>query len=806
VQGASLLRLEWVLVGTISIAVAGWILVWRKYPHPLTPSPLHGEGEKTKEPLAFDEKLLIFLIIVALVIRWLGVAYWPSTAYDALWVYAYEGKLYTLLGYIPQTIGYYPQFLPLQHTYLQLAVGGVDDHAARAVIPWLHVGCILAVYVLGNRLFERRTGIIAAAIWGLYVHVGEWSRYGDLEVPVTFMFTAAAAFFVMAWRTSPPNSLSINREGAYRRRYALIAGIFLSIGMWTKPTMGAFIYGIGLMGLIELVRQWRSSSNLEPLIQRIRPHIEVLLITGLASIPLGAVWYIRNLLLGHAAITLPDGYWQTLAARSGSEFGWPLLAVLVLSGRVIWQWQGERRLGVQAAAPLRIRWMITGLALILIGLLPSIYNNGRIGITENRIGLAEWLALVAGAFILFRSFWNYAKSRWTEPGKQIAITIGWLMVLALPYFVTWFYSYSYSYRLSFAIVPLMIMPTAVILSQLKLNGHDVVGTGRALSLQKTAYVIIIALSIPGIITPLYDINAGWDWLWTNKLPDDTVRYRSGNAALMAVVDGLQVYREENPDKPLQVVAPGIGRLPFFFPLDDIRTDQHPTRLNELEGVTYYIYGKPESGGELSAYMRGTNQVIDALSLATDDPTDTRTPIRRAWWSDDGIFKYTVYEIHLENRLRESFINARVSEGQVIFGGFARLLGHDIGDLSFWPGRKLIMHLYWQVVEQPQADYTMYIHLRDKAGNLQATWDGPVSWTNDGNYYSTLVWEPGEYMVDQRQLVFDNLDAPLGDGYRIYIGMYNSVTQERVPITINGAVIGDGYPLLGELSIVAPPPQ
>ena len=141
------------------------------------------------------------MIGVALIVRWLGVAYWPSTAYDALWVYAYEGKLYTLLGYIPNTIGYYPQFLPLLETYLQLAVGGVNDHAARAVLPWLHIGSILAAYVLGRRLFNRRIGIYVAAIWALYPHVGEWSRYGDLEIPVAFLFTAAAAFFLLAWST-----------------------------------------------------------------------------------------------------------------------------------------------------------------------------------------------------------------------------------------------------------------------------------------------------------------------------------------------------------------------------------------------------------------------------------------------------------------------------------------------------------------------------------------------------------------------------------------------------------------------------
>jgi hypothetical protein len=579
--------------------------------------------------------------------------------------------------------------------------------------------------------------------------------------------------------------------------------------MWTKPTMGAFIYGVVLMLGVTTVWSIRQSKGLS-LPPRLRSRLEITLTAGIVSIPLGAVWYIRNLLLGQDIIVLPDSFWQTLAARSGLEFGWPLLAALILSGWVYWRWRDDKRTNAYTDVPLYLRWMITGLALMLVGLLPSIYNAGRIGITENRMGLVEWLASGAGTIILFRTLWDYAHPRWTDEGRAIASKIGWMVLLALPYFVTWFYSYSYHYRLSFAIVPLMMMPIAVILARLKPQWNETAGTMRIMrivSLPKTACVAgIVVLAIPGIIAPLYDGNAGWDWLWTDKLPDDTARYRSGNQALMAVVDGLQVYHEENPGKPLHVVAPGIRRLPFFFPLDDIQVNQRPTRLSELKGATYFIYGKPETGGDFNTFTPGTNQVLAALSLATDDPTDTRTPIRRAWWYDDGIFKYTVYEVHLENRFKQSFINAPVTEGDVIFGGFARLLGHDIGDLSFWPGRRLIMHLYWQVIEQPQADYTVYIHLRDPDGTVVKAWDGPVTWTNDGNYYSTLVWEPGEYVVDERQLIFDNPEAPLQADYRIVVGLYDPVTETRVPMTLNEQAAGNGYTLPEKIAIVAEAPQ
>ncbi len=841
VQSANLLRLEWVLIGTAIIGAAGWGLVWRRrieaagayekrlpeYSEPPPqPSPASDAGSQAKQSsyfqsrqtenteerkygAAFDELLLIGLVVIALFIRWIGVAYWPTTAYDALWVYGFEGRLYTLVGHIPTTIQYYPQFLPLQHTFLQLAIGGIDDHAARAVLPWLQLGSILAVYVMGNRLFSRRVGIYAAAIWALYPHMGEWSRYGDLEVPVTFMFTGAAAFFVMAW--TKINAHEPQRQPADSveyRRYAVIAGLFLGIGLWTKPTMGAFVWGVALVMTMAVVMVWwrtrQSKLPVSDLIKRLRPQIEVVVISGLVCVPLGGIWYVRNLLLGHQAIIFPDGYWQTLAARSGVEFGWPLLALIVLVVWVVCRSQQSKVDGDQTK-PLVIWQLAIGLVLIVAGVWPSIYNTGKVGITDNRMGALEWLALGVGTAIVWRTLWRWSRGRWTDEGRATAVKIGWLWALGLPYFVTWFYSYSYHYRLSFAIVPLMIIPTAVILSKFNLQRLKEKHAGYAISARVVYVIIIVGLAIPGIINPLFDVNAGWDWLWTDKMPDDHARYTSGNKALMSVVDGLQKYIDEHPGAPLRVVAPQVKRLPFFFPTVDIQINTMPSRLNELDGVTYFIYGKPEAGGDFNTFVPGQNQVLSALSLATSSPDVGSNIMRRAWGDDDGTFKYSVYELHLENRFKPpGFINGPTPEGDVQFGGFVRLLGYDIGGLDFWPGRRLTMHLFWQVIKQPKADYMIFIHLRDKDGNVIQAWDGPVSWTHDGNAYSTLVWEPGEYIVDERQLNFNGQDVEHGNDYKMVVGMYDLATQERVPMTINGKAAGEGYKITAPFSVIAAP--
>ncbi len=770
--GENSLRLGNTLGGTAAIALVGFGLAWRK-------RRFQSNSEvEISQPLAIDEKLLIVLIAAAAIVQWFSTAYWPFTVYDALWVYGYEGRLYTLLGHIPSTIGYYPQFLPLQYTYTQLAAGGINDHAARAVLPFLNLGSVLAVYVMGSRLFTRRAGIFAAAMWALYPHVGEWSRFGDLEIVLTFLFTLSAAFFLMAWNGD-----------VYRRRYALIAGLVFGIAMWTKPTAAAFVWGVVLLVAIDLVRvrfDWRAW----------RPRFEVALITGLACLPLGGIWYVRNILLGHPPVEFPTAFWLTQAARSGVEFGWPLLALLVLLGYLYFVHRKNlfenavrtrHVLSLQTIISQTKYLILIGLALVLAGLLPSILN-------PHRMGVIEWLALAAGAVLLFMALFPLVHR--SDATRPIAIKLGWVLALALPYFVTWFYSYSYHYRLSFAIVPLMILPTAVILSFWIPTAPK-----WSKALQFIYLTGIAVISVPGIISTLYDPNAGWDWLWTNKLPDDKARYESGNPALMSVVEGLQIYLDEH-DAPMVVVAPGVRRLPFFFPIDDIRINEAPTRLSQLDGVTYFIDSSPEGSGTYDGIPLQQNQVMSALALAGPSEGDL---IHHAWWKDDGIFRYDVYGLNLQKRFIEPQM-IHDPEVPVEFGEFARFRGHGIGADTFWPGRPIYMQLYFQVLAPPPEDYMLYIHLRDSNGHTWATWDGPVTYSQDGRYYSTLVWEPGEYVVDNRLLKITDQNPPEGDDYSIWFGFYRLSGNERVPVTIHGEPAGDGFRVDENIKVRSKPPE
>ncbi|MFW5691820.1 MAG: ArnT family glycosyltransferase [Chloroflexota bacterium] len=752
VGGENLMRPDLILAGTVVIAVVGLLLAWRK-------SRRTQPTAAAFTSLAPDEKVLIALIAVATAARWLITSWLGFGSYDPLWVYGYQGRIYTLLGYIPQDIGYYPQFLSLQYAFGQMMLtGGINDHAARAVLPFLQIGSILATYLLGSRLFNRRTGIFAAALWALYPHFGYWTRVGDLEIPVTFTFTAAAAFFLMAWT---------HQERFYRRRYAAIAGLFLGIAMWTKPTAGAFIWGVILAVIIAFITagfNWR----------RWLPRFEVAAITGLACLPLGALWYVRNILIGHAAVNFPPSYWLTQAMRSGQEFGWPLLALAAL---LAYLFLGPFRYRPNA------RWTLIGCALIAGGIVPTILEPAR-------MGLVEWAALLIGTAVITLTLGDHALAHLGRIGQRNLQLIGWASVLALPYFITWFYSYSYHYRLSFPIVPLLLLPTAVILAAW-ITPARVAGWRFARRLGYAA--LVIGLGLPAVAVSAYDANLGWDWLWTIPEDDDF-----SEAALLAVVDYFEDYIEAHEEPPV-ILAPGFQTLPFFFPTVDIRIAQTPLDLHALDGVTHFI-----SSNEARQLYGANVPPQSALFAGLRRENVATGPVI----FQDHAFSYEIYSVDTARRFQPpADMPDVILEDEVIFGDFARLVGYSFSSDTFtYAPDAPSLHFVFEVLAPVDDDYFIYVHL--VPANSPETWlagaDGPVRADFYAPvYYSTRDWEPGEYIIERRLFWYDPIGSS-GDDFRLRMGFYSQTDGHRAPVTVNGAPVGDGYMLPTPVSVPEPP--
>ncbi len=117
----------------------------------------------------------------------------------------------------------------------------------------------------------------------------------------------------------------------------------------------------------------------------------------------------------------------------------------------------------------------------------------------------------------------------------------------------------------------------------------------------------------------------------------------------------------------------------------------------------------------------------------------------------------------------------------VFGEQIKLLGYDMS-LDFVESdqnpksktQNLKLTLYWQALRQPEADYTVFVHVRDEAGNVIAQKDQPPL----AGAYPTGLWAAGE-------IIKDDVSVPLGGTppgqYSLVVGLYDFASGQRLPV-------------------------
>jgi hypothetical protein len=128
----------------------------------------------------------------------------------------------------------------------------------------------------------------------------------------------------------------------------------------------------------------------------------------------------------------------------------------------------------------------------------------------------------------------------------------------------------------------------------------------------------------------------------------------------------------------------------------------------------------------------------------------------------------------------------------------RLLGYDFTPSEIHAGDSVTLTLYWDSLVQPTGDYTVFSHLLDSSGQLQAQKDNQPQ----GGKYPTYLWNQGERIQDIYKLNIDP-QAPTGI-YDVAIGMYTLDTLERIPIMMpDGGFAEDARLILPGPSIIEP---
>jgi hypothetical protein len=92
-----------------------------------------------------------------------------------------------------------------------------------------------------------------------------------------------------------------------------------------------------------------------------------------------------------------------------------------------------------------------------------------------------------------------------------------------------------------------------------------------------------------------------------------------------------------------------------------------------------------------------------------------------------------------------------------------------------PGEPWEVTLFWEALERPAKDYTVFVHLLDGDGQIAASHDGmPLE-----DRFPTSAWRPGMIIPDKHTLA---LPADLAPGeYQFNTGLYLLETGERLPV-------------------------
>ena len=109
----------------------------------------------------------------------------------------------------------------------------------------------------------------------------------------------------------------------------------------------------------------------------------------------------------------------------------------------------------------------------------------------------------------------------------------------------------------------------------------------------------------------------------------------------------------------------------------------------------------------------------------------------------------------------------------VFESRVALLGYDYGGAK--EGDSLHFTLYWKSLGRIDTDYTVFVHLLDKEGNLRAQGDYPPV----HGIFPTSQWQPGDVVRDERVVALPP-DLPPGD-YSLIIGLYDPGNGQRLRV-------------------------
>jgi hypothetical protein len=109
-------------------------------------------------------------------------------------------------------------------------------------------------------------------------------------------------------------------------------------------------------------------------------------------------------------------------------------------------------------------------------------------------------------------------------------------------------------------------------------------------------------------------------------------------------------------------------------------------------------------------------------------------------------------------------------------GKVRLLSYQLDTSRVKAGGEVPLTLYWQALREMGESYTVFTQLIDEANRIWGQKDNPPA----SGTFPTSEWREGEVVEDSYTIPVQ-ADAPQGT-YRLIVGMYDSQTMQRLPVS------------------------
>ena len=610
---------------------------------------------------------------------------------------------------------------PLYPLLLTPAANRDWSYFTWAKLITLGVGALTVVvtFIIGRRLFNWPTGLLAAFLLA-------WNREFHLRASTVYADTLLVLLFLVAWY--------FLIKSFEKTRYCVLAGFFVGLAYLTKSSV-------------------------------------LLLLVVWAAV---AVWHYRRRIFAQTQLLLvPLVFLVTtspLLIYNWRHFGQPFYSFATT--HVMWmdRW-AESQVENLADLPTLTTYLQSHTAAEMAARLQEGISrlNPELALTliPSRNFEPPWLGYLIGGGLLLALIWLtlFHRERLQTTFQQHQITILMFVLLAVPFYLfsAWYARVLIESRFLIPILgPFYILLSAAVVGVATELGRWANRRGRPIY---AAYVVLVTgLIMWGV---WWSVTAIQQDAWSLTV-DPFVSDREANEAPQKLLAWLE------RDHPATL---GPAKI-IFGPSKSLPIWKFPSRFT-LERIPVDINTWPK----LASYL--DKNALAYIIIDSDTARRRRAAMGDYFtYFDEGIEFQRVPPgwmlAHLSNEPPHTWVvfspeTSPAIPAQGNIDNQVALIGYDLTPYFDVKERILRVTLYWQVLAQPQQDYTVFVHLTAPDGFVKAQHDQQPF---DG-LWPTSRWTAGDVLADRYEIVLDENVQP-GE-YLLLAGLYEAQTGQRLPL-------------------------